>query len=97
MLLTKGLAVIDNHFETLAEKLNKILIKNGIKNSKISAVGGPCLANGLVNRINSSVVLANENLDIVKNIGSIISLRLTFCWISSFFVMFHHFTEKILK
>ena len=73
LLLTKGLAVIDNHFETLAEKLNKILIKNGIKNSKISAVGGPCLANGLVNRINSSVVLANENLDIVKNIGSIIS------------------------
>ncbi len=75
LLLTKGLAVIDNHFETLAEKLNKILIKNGIKNSKISAVGGPCLANGLANRINSSVVLANENLDIVKNIGSIISTR----------------------
>jgi len=75
LLLTKGLAVIDNKFETLAEKLNKILLKNGIKNSKISAVGGPCLANGLVNRINSSVVLANENLDIVKNIGKMISTK----------------------
>jgi len=75
LLLTKGLAVIDNKFETLAEKLNKILIKNGIKNSKISAVGGPCLANGLVNRINSSVVLANKNLDIVKNIGKMISTK----------------------
>ncbi len=75
LLLTKGLAVIDNKFETLAEKLDKILIKNGIKNSKISAVGGPCLANGLVNRINSSVVLANKNLNIVKNIGKMISTK----------------------
>ena len=75
LLLTKGLAVINNQFETLAEKLNKILMEKGINNSKISAVGGPCLANGLVNRINSSVVLANENLDIVKNIGKMISTK----------------------
>ena len=73
LLLTKGLTIIDNKFETLAEKLKKILMSKGIKKSKISAVGGPCLANGLANRINSSVVLANENLDIVKNIGDIIS------------------------
>ena len=75
LLLTKGLAVIDNKFETLAEKLNKILEKKNIKSAKISAVGGPCLASGLANRINSSVVLANENLDIVKKIGSIISTK----------------------
>jgi glycerol-3-phosphate dehydrogenase (NAD(P)+) len=75
LLLTKGLAVIDNKFETLAEKLNKILEEKNIKNAKISAVGGPCLANGLANRINSSVVLANENLEIVKKIGSIISTK----------------------
>ena len=75
LLLTKGLAVINNQFETLAEKLNKILMEKGINDSKISAVGGPCLANGLVNRINSSVVLANENLDIVKNIGKMISTK----------------------
>ena len=75
LLLTKGLAVINNQFETLAEKLNKILMKKGINDSKISAVGGPCLANGLVNRINSSVVLANENLDIVKNIGKMVSTK----------------------
>ena len=67
LLLTKGLAVINNQFETLAEKLNKILKEKGINDSKISAVGGPCLANGLANRINSSVVLANENLDIVPH------------------------------
>ena len=73
LLLTKGLTIIENRFETLAEKLKKILIKKGINNSKISAVGGPCLANGLANRINSSVVLANEDINIVSEIGKIIS------------------------
>ena len=73
LLLTKGLALIDNKFETLAEKLNKILINNGIQAPSISAVAGPCLATGLANRINSSVVLANTNLDVIKEIGSIIS------------------------
>ena len=75
LLLTKGLAVIDNKFETLAEKLSNILKTKGINNPKISAVGGPCLANGLVNRINSSVVLANEDLHRVKKIGKIISTQ----------------------
>ena len=73
LLLTKGLAVIENKFETLAEKLNKILTNNGIQAPSISAVAGPCLATGLANRINSSVVLANKNLDVVKKIGSMIS------------------------
>jgi len=66
LLLTKGLTIIDNQFETLAEKLKKILKNYNIDNPKISAVGGPCLANGLANKINSSVVLANENIEIVK-------------------------------
>ena len=73
LLLTKGLAIIDNKFETLAEKLHKILIDKGIANAKISAVGGPCLANGLANRVKSSVVLANENIEIVKKIGEYVS------------------------
>ena len=73
MLLTKGLAVIENKFETLAEKLNKILKNKGIQTPSISAVAGPCLAIGLVNRINSSVVLVNKNLNVIKKIGSIIS------------------------
>ena len=73
LLLTKGLAVIENQFETLADKLEKILKKNGTANPKISAVGGPCLASGLANRIKSSVVLASKNIEIVKEIGKIIS------------------------
>ena len=66
LLLTKGLAVIENQFETLADKLEKILKKNGTANPKISAVGGPCLASGLANRIKSSVILASKNIEIVK-------------------------------
>ena len=73
LLLTKGLALIENKFETLAEKLDNILKERGIIDAKISAVAGPCLANGLVNRINSSVVLVNQNINVVKKIGSIIS------------------------
>ena len=73
LLLTKGLSVINNKFETLAEKFKLILANNNVTESSISAVGGPCLASGLVNRIKSSVVLANENKDVVKNIENIIS------------------------
>jgi len=73
LLLTKGLTVINNQYETIAEKLKQILEKNGSKKPNISAVGGPCLAAGLANRIRSSVVLANQNIEIVKSIGKIIA------------------------
>ena len=73
LLLTKGLAIINNQYETIAEKLKRVLKKNGIKKINISAVGGPCLAAGLTNKVKSSVVLANQNIDIVKSIGKMIS------------------------
>ena len=73
LLLTKGLTVINNQYETIAEKLKRILEKNGLKKINISAVGGPCLAAGLTNKVKSSVVLANQNIDIVKSIGKMIS------------------------
>ncbi len=73
LLLTKGLTVINGKFETLVEKFKLILKNNGINNAKVSAVGGPCLASGLANRIKSSVVLANEKIEIVKPIRDTIS------------------------
>tara|TARA_B100001971_G_scaffold34906_1_gene29903 strand:+ start:360 stop:1388 length:1029 start_codon:yes stop_codon:yes gene_type:complete len=73
LLLTKGLSVINGKFETLLEKFKLILKNNNVTESRVSAVGGPCLAAGLANRIKSSVVLANENENIVENIASIIS------------------------
>jgi len=73
LLLTKGLTIINDKFETLVKKFSLILQKNGIKNANISAVGGPCLASGLANRIKSSVVLANEKIEIIKIIRDTIS------------------------
>ena len=73
LLLTKGLTIINDKFETLVEKFKLILKNNEINEAKISAVGGPCLASGLANRIKSSVVLANNNAEIVKSIREIIS------------------------
>ena len=73
LLLTKGLTIINNQYETIAEKLKQILNKNGSKKNNISAVGGPCLASGLANKVRSSVVLANQNIETVKYIGKMVS------------------------
>jgi len=73
LLLTKGLTIINDKFETLVKKFTIILQNNGIKDVNVSAVGGPCLASGLANRIKSSVVLANEKTEIVRIIRDIIS------------------------
>ncbi len=75
LLLTKGLSLIDNKYKTLADKLNNLLLKNGQKKTNITAVGGPCLAGGLANRIRSSVVLANSDLSTAKKISKIISTK----------------------
>ena len=39
----------------------------------ISAVGGPCLAAGLANRIHSSVVIANEEIKIASKISNMLN------------------------
>ena len=73
LLLTKGLSIINNKFETLVTKFTLILSNNNITEFNVSAVGGPCLASGLANRIKSSVVIANENERVAKSIANIIS------------------------
>ena len=47
--------------------------KNGINKLNISAVGGPCLATGLANRVHSSVVIANEDIKTAKKISNILN------------------------
>ena len=73
LLLTKGLTIIDDKFETLVEKFQLILNKNNVKNVDISAVAGPCLASGLANKIKSSVVIANKDKSIAQEIGDMIT------------------------
>ena len=72
LLLTKGLALIDNKIITLSEKLKKTLNKYGVKKTNISVVKGPCLAHGLANRIRTSAVVANEKVSVAKKVGQII-------------------------
>jgi len=73
LILTKGLAVHNNKYEVLAHKMERLLKKNGIKNVNISAAGGPCLAKGLVNKVHTSVVFANRNINVAKKISKMVS------------------------
>ena len=73
MILTKGLAINNNNYEVLAHKMERLLKKNGIKKTNISAAGGPCLAKGLANKIHTSVVFANTDINIAKQISQLVS------------------------
>ena len=66
LMLTKGLSIHKNNFELLVNKLRRLLTSKGKKNLNISAVGGPCLAAGLANKVHSSVVIANEDIKTAK-------------------------------
>ena len=73
LILTKGLAINNNNYEVLAHKMERLLKKNGIKEANISAAGGPCLAKGLANKVHTSVVFANIDIKIVKQISELVS------------------------
>ncbi len=73
LMLTKGLSIYNNKYELLVDKLERLLMDRGISNINISAVGGPCLATGLANRVHSSVVIANKNLSISKKIADMLN------------------------
>ena len=72
-MLTKGLSMNGKQYELLVDKLNRLLSQKGIKNIDLSAVGGPCLAPGLANRVHSDVVIANKNLDIAKSLSKMLT------------------------
>ena len=66
LMLTKGLSIHNNNYELLVDKLERLLNAKGIINANISAIGGPCLAAGLANRVHSSVVIANRDIKLPK-------------------------------
>jgi len=63
LMLTKGLSIYENKYELLADKLIRLLNQQGINNINLSAIGGPCLAAGLANKVHSGVVIVNKNLN----------------------------------
>jgi|TARA_B110000211_G_C14068073_1_gene548603 glycerol-3-phosphate dehydrogenase (NAD(P)+) len=73
LLLTKGLSIYENNYELLVDKLNRLLFSNGIQQTNVSAVGGPCLAAGLANKVHSSVIIANKNINTAKKIADLLN------------------------
>jgi len=73
LILTKGLSINNNNYEVLAHKMERLLKKNGIKETNISAAGGPCLAKELANKAHTSVVFANNDIKVAKQISKLVS------------------------
>ena len=73
LMLTKGLSIHNNNYELLVDKLERLLLEKGIKEVSISAIGGPCLATGLANKVHSSVVVANKDLSVAKKIADMLN------------------------
>jgi glycerol-3-phosphate dehydrogenase (NAD(P)+) len=73
LMLTKGLSVYKNNYELLVDKLERLLYDKGVNEVNISAVGGPCLATGLANRVHSSVVIANKDILVAKKIAALLN------------------------
>jgi glycerol-3-phosphate dehydrogenase (NAD(P)+) len=72
LMLTKGLSIHNNNYELLVNKLERLLLENGIDEVSISAIGGPCLATGLANKVHSSVVVANKDISVAKKIADML-------------------------
>ena len=73
LMLTKGLSIHNDNYELLVDKLERLLKSKGINEIDISAVGGPCLAAGLANRVHSSVVIANKDINTAKKIADMLN------------------------
>jgi len=73
LILTKGLSINNNNFEVLANKMERLLKKNGVKEVNISAAGGPCLAKNLANKAHTTVVFANNDIKIAEKISKLVS------------------------
>ncbi len=73
LMLTKGLSIYENKYELLVDKLKRLLSYKGISKTNISAVGGPCLATGLANRVHSSIVIANKEIQTAKKIANMLN------------------------
>ena len=53
--------------------MERLLKQNGIKETNITAAGGPCLAKGLANKAHTSVVFANTDIKIAKQISKLVA------------------------
>ena len=73
ILLTKGLSVFKGNIITISQEINYFFNKSKLPKQIITSIKGPCLAAGLINKIRTSTVIANENITIAKKISKLIS------------------------
>ena len=73
VLLTKGLAIHNSKIITISERIKNYLNENGHSNVNISAIKGPCLATGLVNKMRTGAVIANPEINKAEYLQKIIS------------------------
>ena len=73
ILLTKGLTIQDKKILTISKKINLLFKKHNLPKQNISSIKGPCLAAGLINKVRTSAVIANEKISEAKKIKKIIS------------------------
>ena len=72
LMLTKGLSIHNNHYELLVDKLERLLADKGIKKVDISLLEALFTA-GLANRVHSSVVIANKDMQTAKKIADMLN------------------------
>tara|TARA_Y100000748_G_scaffold253120_1_gene218714 strand:- start:140 stop:796 length:657 start_codon:yes stop_codon:yes gene_type:complete len=53
--------------------MERLFKQNGVKETNISAAGGPCLAKNLANKAHTSVVFANKDIKIAEKISKLVS------------------------
>jgi glycerol-3-phosphate dehydrogenase (NAD(P)+) len=75
ILLTKGLAIVDDELITLSDKVKRLLKDKGQTEANISAIKGPCLATGLANKMRTGTVIANPNIKESQLLKKIISTK----------------------
>ena len=73
ILLTKGLAIVEDQLTTLSEKIRKLFKKQGYEGINISAIKGPCLAIGLANKMRTGTVIANPDIKEAQFLKDIVS------------------------
>ena len=75
ILLTKGLAIVEDEITTLSDKIKILLKQDGFNKVNISAIKGPCLAAGLANKMRTGTVIANPDIKEAQNLKKIIATQ----------------------
>ena len=73
ILLTKGLAIVEDELITLSDKIKLLLNKQGHTEVNVSAIKGPCLAAGLANKMRTGTVIANPDIKETETLKKFIS------------------------